>query len=93
MIVTFLQDVDEAETARLEIGSSSSTSIEVFRPQTSLVPAQIRFRLRHIKTDRASITKSHEGWQAVVLQTKDSYKSDASYDALKPLWSVSKVWE
>ncbi|KAL3690569.1 hypothetical protein R1sor_016878 [Riccia sorocarpa] len=29
----------------------------------------------------------------LVLQSKDSYKTDASYDALKPLWSVSKVWE
>ncbi|KAL3695113.1 hypothetical protein R1sor_008764 [Riccia sorocarpa] len=28
-----------------------------------------------------------------VLQSKDSYKTDASYDAMKPLWSVSKVWE
>ncbi|KAL3691997.1 hypothetical protein R1sor_005648 [Riccia sorocarpa] len=28
-----------------------------------------------------------------VLQSKDSYKTGASYDALKPLWSVSKVWE
>ncbi|KAL3681622.1 hypothetical protein R1sor_024578 [Riccia sorocarpa] len=28
-----------------------------------------------------------------VLQSKDSYKTDASYDSLKPLWSVSKVWE
>ncbi|KAL3681315.1 hypothetical protein R1sor_024271 [Riccia sorocarpa] len=28
-----------------------------------------------------------------VLQSKDSYKTYASYDALKPLWSVSKVWE
>ncbi|KAL3687087.1 hypothetical protein R1sor_013396 [Riccia sorocarpa] len=28
-----------------------------------------------------------------VLQSKDSYKTNASYDALKPLWTVSKVWE
>ncbi|KAL3675394.1 hypothetical protein R1sor_025342 [Riccia sorocarpa] len=31
--------------------------------------------------------------RALVLQSKDFYKTDASYDALKSLWSVSKVWE
>ncbi|KAL3694921.1 hypothetical protein R1sor_008572 [Riccia sorocarpa] len=40
-IGTFLQAGDEVECARAEVGSSSSTAIEVFRPQTSLVPSRI----------------------------------------------------
>ncbi|KAL3696174.1 hypothetical protein R1sor_010250 [Riccia sorocarpa] len=35
----------------------------------------------------------HFAQALLVLQSKDSYKTGASYDALKPLWSVSKVWE
>ncbi|KAL3698804.1 hypothetical protein R1sor_012880 [Riccia sorocarpa] len=92
VLMMVLSELEDLETEEMEVDFDFICSEEFF--VRSLLTLPWAFDILHTLVEKGFLNVWRTGEIPIsVLESNDSYKVEDVYHALKPLWSVSKVWK